>query len=260
MKYVAAIGCAILMAAFGVSQAWAHGGGSMGGITENDLCSMEKGQYFIHFSAYQHATAGAATQFAHIKELKDADLGRYLDATKEEFQSHCRDIPRTGKATLTFDLISTVLRRVPVAVRVVEASERGDSETVLYIPQQVYPSGVVKAETDFAKAGKYRAVVEVEEHAAYGTHAGGAAEVVGHGHDGDGAAAVTEKHASTAEEEAYHAYDSTFSFPFTVGLKTTRSRGGASSSMMSNPAILATAVTGMAVGTVLYVRRKKKVA
>lgn len=246
MKYVAAIGCAILMAASGVSQAWAHGGSSMGGITENDLCSMEKGQYSIHFSAYQHATAGAATQLAHVKELKDADLRRYLDAMKEEFQSHCRDIPRTGKATLTFDLISTVLRRVPVAVRVVEASERGDSETVLYIPQQVYPSGVVKAETDFAKAGKYRAVVEVEEHAAHGSHAGGAA-------------AVTEKHASSAEEEAYHAYDSTFSFPFTVGLKTT-SHGGASSSMMSKPAILATAVAGMAIGTVFYIRRKKKVA
>lgn len=258
MKYVAAIGCAILMAASGVSQAWAHGGSGMGGITENDLCSIEKGQYFIHFSTYQHATAGTATQLAQAKELKNADLRRYLDAMKEELQSYCRDIPRTGKATLTFDLISTVLRRVPVAVRVVEASERGDSETVLYIPQQVYPSGVVKAETDFAKAGKYRAVMEVEEHATRGSHAGGATEAAGHGHDGGGAAAVTEKHASTAEEEAYHAYDSTFSFPFTVGLKTTRSRSGASSSMMSNPAILVTAVAGMAIGTVLYVRRKKK--
>lgn len=217
----------------------------MGGITENDLCSMEKGQYFVHFSAYQHAPAGGASQLAQLKELKDADLKRYLDAMKEEFQSYCRDIPRTGKATLTFDLISDVLRRIPVAVRVVEASERGDSETVLYVPQQVYPSGVVKAETDFARAGKYRAVVEVEEHG--GSHAGGAVE------------AVSQKHASTAEEETYHAHDSTFSFPFTVGLKTTK-KGGGTSAMMGNPAILVTAAAGVAIGAVLYVRRKKKAA
>ena len=250
MKYVAAIGCAALMVASGVSQAWAHGGGGMGGITDNDLCAMERGQYFVHFSAYQHAAAGAAPQLAQLRELKDADARRYLDAMKEEFQSYCRDIPKTGKATLTFDLISDVLRRVPVAVRVVEASERGNSETVLYIPQQVYPSGVVKAETDFPKAGKYKAIVELPE------HTGGAAEAESHSHDGVGA---VQKHTTTGEEEAYHAYDSTLSFPFTVGLKTPRA-SGRSSSMMSNPAILVTAVAGVAIGTVLYVRRKKKAA
>ncbi len=255
MKYVAAIGCAILMAASGVSQVWAHGGGGMGGITESDLCSMEKGQYFIHFSAYQHGTVDRASQLAQLKELKDADLRRYVDAMKEEFQSYCRDIPITGKATLTFDLISDALRRIPVAVRVVEASEREGGETVLYVPQQVYPSGVVRAETDFAKAGKYRAVVEVEEQG--GLHGGGvdAEAVVSHVHD----AAVSEHHTSTAEEETYHAHDSTFSFPFTVGLKTPGG-GARGPSMMSNPAILVMAVAGVGIGAVLYVRRKKKAA
>lgn len=255
MKYRATVACAVLMGLVGVSQAWAHGGGGMGGITDNDLCSIEKGQYFIHFSAYQHAATGTgAAQLEVLKELKDADLRRYLDAMKEEFRSYCRDIPKTGKATLTFDLMSDALRKIPVAVRVVEASERGDSGTVLYIPQQVYPSGVVKAETDFAKAGKYRAVLEVEEHA--GSHAGGVAEAV-HGHAG--VAAVSDKHASSAEEDVYHAHDSTFSFPFTVGLKAPRSSSG-SSSMMSNPSILVTAIAGVAIGAVLYVRRKKKTA
>jgi hypothetical protein len=258
MKYVAAIGCAVLMAASGASQAWAHGGGGMGGITENDLCSREKGQYFVHFSAYQHATAGAASQLAQIKDLKDADLKRYVDAMKEEFQSYCRDIPRTGKATLTFDLISDVLRRIPVAVRVVEASERGDSEPVLYIPKQVYPSGVVKAETNFARAGKYKAIIELPEHHAERSHPGGTGEEA-ESHSHGGVVAVSQKHATTGEEEAYHAYDSTFSFPFTVGLKTPRA-GGRSSSMMSNPAILVMAAAGMVIGTVLYVRRKKKTA
>lgn len=253
MNHLASIGFVVLMAASGASQAWAHGGGGMGGIS--DLCSMEKGQFIIHFSAYQHATAGAASQLAQLKELKDADLKRYVDAMKEEFQSYCRDIPNTGKATLTFDLISDVLRRIPVAVRVVEASARSDSGTVLYIPQQVYPSGVVRAETEFAKAGKYRAVVEVEEHAS-GSRAGGAAESVSDSHDG--VVAVSQKHASGAEEEAYHAHDPTFSFPFTVGLKSPRASGGASS-MMSNPAILVTIIAGMGIGTVLYVRRRKKV-
>ncbi|HWQ70191.1 MAG TPA: hypothetical protein VN494_09645 [Patescibacteria group bacterium] len=255
MKQFVSIGIAALMAVMATSQAWAHGGGGMGGITENDLCSRERGQYLIHFSAYQHGTAERASQLAQLKELKDADLRRYVDAMKEEFQSYCRDIPRTGKATLTFDLISDALRRTPVAVRVVEASEREGAQTVLYIPQQVYPSGVVKAETDFGKAGNYKAVLEVEEPVA-GLRAGGAApEAVSHAHDGT----VSEQHASTSEEEAYHAHDSTFSFPFTVGLKTPRG-GARGPSMMSNPAILVTAVAGVGIGAVLYVRRKKKAA
>lgn len=255
MRYVAAIGCAVLMGMAGVSQVWAHGGGGMGGITENDVCSMEKGQFFIHFSAYQHGADGTAAQLGVLKELKDADLKRYLDAMKDEFQSYCRDIPKTGKATLTFDLISDALRKIPVAVRVVEASERGDSGTVLYIPQQVYPSGVVKAETDFTRAGKYKAVLEVEEQHA-GSHAWSTSET-GHGHDG--AMAVSEKHASSAEEDVYHAHDSTFSFPFTVGLKTPKS-GSRSSSMMSNPSILVTAIAGIVIGAALYIKRKKKTA
>src|SRR5574337_879502 len=211
MKRLASIGFVVLLVSFGASQAWAHGGGSMGGITENDLCSSEKGQYLVHFSAYQHATAGTASQLAQLKELKDADLKRYVDAMKEEFRSYCRDIPRTGKTTLTFDLISDVLRRIPVAVRIVEASERSDSGTVLYIPQQVYPSGVVRAETEFAKAGKYKAIVELPEHHTERSHPGGTGEAESHSHGG--VVAVSQKHATTGEEEAYHAYDSTFSFP-----------------------------------------------
>lgn len=251
MKQWIPYGMAVLMGVTGASQVWAHGGGGMGGITENDLCSREKGQYLIHFSAYQHAASGHAAQLAQLKELRGADLRRYVDAMKEEFQSYCRDIPRTGKATLTFDLISDTLRRIPVTVRVVEASARESAKTVLYIPQQVYPSGVVKAETDFGKAGKYKAVLEVEE--LVGSRAGGHT-ADGHSHNG----VVAEQHTSTAEEEAYHAHDSTFSFPFTVGLKTPRA--GGRGSMMRDPAILVTAVAAVGIGAVLYVRRRKKTA
>ena len=257
MKEFASIGLAVLLAASGASQAWAHGGGGAGGITEGDLCSREKGHQLVHFSAYQHVTAGAAAQLAQLKELKDADLRRYVDALKEEFQSYCRDIPSTGKATLTFDLISDTLRSIPVAVRVVEVTNSGESGTVLDIPQQVYPSGVVRAEAEFPKAGKYQAIVEVQEHHADRASLVGAAEAANQRHDG--VVAVGQKHATAGEEEAYHAYDSTFSFPLTVGLKTPRPVGGASS-MMSNPAILVMTIAGMGIGTVLYVRRKKKAA
>lgn len=245
MKQLSPIGCAVLIAILGTSQAWAHGGGGMGGITEGDLCSRERGQYTIHFSAYQRAAAGMASQPAILKELKDADLRRYLDAMKEEFQSYCRDIPKAGKATLTFDLISDALRRTPVAVRVVETAENGKNpETVLYIPQQVYPDGVVKTEIEFARAGKYEAVVEVEEQ----TDHSRAATVV-----------AAEQHTSETEEDVYHAHDSNLSFPFTVGLKTPKSSRG-SSSMLRNPAILLTTIAGMAIGAVLYVRRRRKAA
>ena len=250
MKEFASIGLAVLLAASGSSQVWAHGGGGAGGITEGDLCSREKGHQLVHFSAYQHVTAGAASQLA---QLKDADLKRYVDALKAEFQSYCRDIPSTGKVTLTFDLISDTLRTIPVAVRVVEVTNSGESGTVLDIPQQVYPSGVVRAEAEFTKAGKYQAIVE--EHHAERVPIVGAAEAAGHSHDGV-VVAGGQKHATAGEEEAYHAYDSTFSFPFTVGLKTTRTVG--SSSMMSNPAILVMTIAGMGIGTVLYVRRRRK--
>lgn len=255
MKQLASVGLAILMVTFGASQTWAHGGGGMGGITEGDLCSREKGQGVVHFSAYQHANAEAASQLAQLKELKNADLKRYVDALKEEFQSFCRDIPNTGKVTLTFDLISDTLRTIPVGVRVVEAADTGESGTVLNIPQRVYPSGVVRAEAEFAKAGKYKAVVEVGEHVGGSRAEGAVKEAASHSHDEAGV--VSQKHTSTAEEEAYHAHDPTFSFPFTVGLKTTT--GGGASAIMSNPAILVTAAAGMGIGgTVLYVRRKKK--
>jgi hypothetical protein len=209
---------------------------------------MERGQYLIHFSAYQHATAGAGSRLALLKELKDADLRRYVDAMKEEYRSYCRNIPRTGKATLTFDLISDALRKIPVAVRVVEASERGNLETVLYIPQQVYPSGVVRVETEFTKAGKYEAIVEVEAH-----------KESAHPGNGTTTVAVSQKHTSEAEEEVYHAHDSNLSFPFTVGLKAA-TKSGSSSSMFRNPAILVMTIAGVAIGTVLYVKRRKKMA
>lgn len=240
MKYVAAIGCAILMAVMGTSQAWAHGGG---GMSQGDLCGISKGYHTVHFSAYQDLGA-TDEQIAQLQQ-------------KEEFQAFCDGVPKTGKTTLTFDLVSDGLRKIPVAVRVVESAEGSDSETVLYIPQQVYPSGVVRAETDFPKAGRYAAILEVEEHPGR-SHPGDATQEADHSGHG-GAEAVSQKHASGAEEEAYHAYDTTFGFPFTVGLKTPRG-GARGPSMMSNPAILATAVAGMAIGTVLYVRRKKKVA
>lgn len=256
VKQLASVGLAILMVTFGASQAWAHGGGGMGGITEGDLCSREKGQGVVHFSAYQHANAEAASQLAQLKELKNADLKRYVDALKEEFQSFCRDIPNTGKVTLTFDLISDTLRTIPVGVRVVEAADTGESGTVLNIPQRVYPSGVVRAEAEFAKAGKYKAIVEVQERPER-SHPGAVVEAENHSHDGT--EAVSQRHVSTKEEEAYHAYDPSFSFPFTVGIKKAP-KGGGGASIVSNPAIIVTTIAGMAIGTVLYVRRKKKAA
>jgi hypothetical protein len=256
MKAYAVIGLAVLLVAAGASQARAHGGGG-GGITENDVCSVEKGHQLVHFSAYQHVAAEAASQFAKIKELKGKDLKRYVDSLKEEFQSFCRDIPSTGKVTLTFDLISDTLRTTPMAIRVVEVTNGGESGTVMEIPQQAYPSGVVRAEAEFTKAGKYRAIVELQEHHADRSPPGATAEAASRSHDG-AVAVVSQKHGTAGEEEAYHAYDSSFSFPFTVGLKTARVVGGASSIM--SPAVLVMTIAGMGIGAVLYVRRRKNVA
>ncbi len=207
MKAEAALLSGIVFTVLAASSAWAHGGGGMDmGESQGDLCEISKGHHTVHFSAYQDLGA-TDEQIAQLQQ-------------KEEFQAFCDEVPKTGKTTLTFDLVSDGLRKIPVAVRVVESAEGSDSETILYIPQQVYPSGVVRAETDFPKAGRYAAILEVEEHPGR-SHPGDATQEADHSGHG-GAEAVNQKHASGAEEEAYHAHDTTFSFPFTVGMKRMR--------------------------------------
>lgn len=207
MKARATLLSGIVCAALATSSAWAHGGGGMDmDESRGDPCEISKGYHTVHFSAYQHL--GATVE-------QNAKLQR-----EEEFQGFCDEVPKTGKTTLTFDLVSDGLRKIPVAVRVVESAEESDFGTVLYIPQQVYPSGVVRAETDFPKVGRYTAILKVEEHPGR-SHPGDATQGTDYGGHG-GAEAVSQKHASSAEEEAYHAHDMTFSFPFTVGMKRMR--------------------------------------
>lgn len=95
------------------------------------------GLYLIHFAVYQPQ----------------------VDPT-EEF---CDEIPRADHAIFVFDLVDRELRKEPAAIRIErQGDDRQSSETVLSIPAQLYPTGVVNTEFRFEEPGEYAAVVTLE--------------------------------------------------------------------------------------------------
>ena len=123
----------VFLAALSTAPVWAHGGAGI----DIDPCAQKVGPYSIHFTAYQPQT----------------------DPSGE----YCEDVPKAGNTILVFDLVDQELRGKPVAIRVVEAANGAESRTVLEIPPQVYPTGVVNAEADFDPPGKYLAIITVQE-------------------------------------------------------------------------------------------------
>ncbi len=79
---------------------------------------------------------------------------------------YCEDIPQTGPAILTFDLLTPGLREAPIEARIVRAPLRPIDEdtdlgpiTVAFIDAKIYPKGVITLVHDFAQSGLYIALV-----------------------------------------------------------------------------------------------------
>lgn len=79
---------------------------------------------------------------------------------------YCEEIPATGPAILTFDLLAPVLREVPIEVRIVRASLKPIDEdadlapvTVAHVAARTYAGGVITVSHDFAESGLYIALV-----------------------------------------------------------------------------------------------------
>lgn len=114
---------------------------SVGCLAVNDF-------YAVYFSIYIKPTDPS-------EDLTQAEL----------FTPYCTDIPRTGEAYLTADLIDEDLRQIPISVKIVEQELIGDDpllpenfrdiRTIDQTPAQIFDRGVVTMNTTLEKNGYY---------------------------------------------------------------------------------------------------------
>lgn len=112
-------------------------------------CLVATDFFAVYFSAYIQPT-GENTKVKDKKQL---------------FRSYCKDIPMTGKAFFTADLVGSELRETPIAVRIVEQEFTGGDETkaenfkdirtLTEVPAKLYSKGVVEAQALLEKNGYY---------------------------------------------------------------------------------------------------------
>lgn len=95
----------------------------------NDPCERKVGTALIHITLYQ-------PQF-------DPDA------------EYCDNVPRAGNTVLVVDVLGDEQRRIPMALRVVEARGAESSRTVLSIPPKVYRRGVADAQMTLDGGGRY---------------------------------------------------------------------------------------------------------
>ncbi|NJD68251.1 MAG: hypothetical protein C3F12_03400 [Candidatus Methylomirabilota bacterium] len=219
MKRLMLLGCAMLLLAFGASQARAHGGGgdAMGDWDKADACSQEKGHYAVHMTTYQQKRAASET-------LKLQEVGSVQ--FKEEFQSYCGGVPKTGRMWMAFDLYNEELRALPISIRIVEdeagghehaAGEGGHDHAIVSVPPTIYRDGTARVYVEIPEAGHYAAIVKLEKVGpaiAHGPHRAG---------DPGEWNRVVHRHGSSDPTQAeIDAVDPTYRFPFTVGLAMKR--------------------------------------
>lgn len=114
-------------------------------------CLVANDFYAVHFSAY-------------IKPEGD-NVKMTVQDKKALFRSYCKDMPATGTAFFTADLVGSELREMPIGIRIVEQELTGGDETkaenfkdirtLSEIPAKLYPRGVVEAQAELDKNGYY---------------------------------------------------------------------------------------------------------
>lgn len=112
----------------------AHGGLSM----DEDMCKLRLGPYYMHFTGYQVRPGSPNTEF-------------------------CEDIPATGKTIIVMDAIDHALRSMPVKVQIVTDTGDGNGQTVVELPQKMYPAGTVSLEYTFERPGRFVGLVTAGE-------------------------------------------------------------------------------------------------
>ena len=114
-------------------------------------CLVATDFYAVYFSAY-------------IKPAEDGTK-KTVEEKKALFRSYCKDIPTTGTAFFTADLVGKELRDIPIGIRVVEQELTGgddtkaenfkDLRTLVEVPAKLYPKGAVEAQAQIDKIGYY---------------------------------------------------------------------------------------------------------
>ncbi|MFM8858982.1 MAG: hypothetical protein ACKOEW_02590 [Methylocystis sp.] len=131
-------------------------------------------QIFASFSISQ-AYAFSMDKSSSLREQCEISLGpdpisivTYMpDQSRDRF---CDEFPFPGKILLTFDLISTRLRDLPIDIRLVhEPNGSLENETdlgqhtVSFIEQKIYPNGAIVIANNFSESGNYAAFLTVHE-------------------------------------------------------------------------------------------------
>ena len=101
---------------------------------------------------------------AYIKPEGD-NIKMTVQDKKALFRSYCKDMPTTGTAFFTADLVGSELRETPISIRIVEQELTGDDDskaenykdirTISEVPGKLYPRGVVEAQAKLDKNGYY---------------------------------------------------------------------------------------------------------
>ena len=133
----------ILTLAAGQTQASVPLGGNRKGADGSyDLygCMLSNDYYVVNFAAYQLAP----------NQAKD---------DKSIPQAECVDLPRLGKTQIAVDLLDLDVRKKPVGLKIL----REDGQVITEVPMAVVKQGVLTASVDFKTAGKYQAVLLVED-------------------------------------------------------------------------------------------------
>jgi hypothetical protein len=112
-------------------------------------CLVATDFYAVYFSAYIQPTGDN-------NKVKDR---------KALFRSYCKNIPTTGAAFFTADLVGSELREMPIGIHIVEQELTGgddskaenfkDIRTISETPAKVYPRGAVEARAQLDKNGYY---------------------------------------------------------------------------------------------------------
>jgi hypothetical protein len=140
VKFSTAASSIWLLMTFAAPAAMAHGAVTI----ENDICKMQIGRMFMHFTGYQPQNSRA------------------------EF---CQDIPEIGRAIIVLDMVDRELRDTPITFEVIRASastsirdfDTADRKDIIVkLDRRTYPSGSIKADMIFNEPGSYVGMVKAD--------------------------------------------------------------------------------------------------
>jgi hypothetical protein len=114
-------------------------------LSDSD-CMKYKGDYLINFTAYN----------PDVVWERDHDIHK-----KGSYRKLCQEIPALGKSYLSMDLNDALLDK-PVRIRVINAASK---EPLFEGVFQTYPDGTINAEVNFTTAGRYIAILEIDDKA-----------------------------------------------------------------------------------------------